>query len=68
MDHVLLIEDDTALGDSTAMLLHQGLSNVNVWRAKSAAEAVEVLARQDIQVVLLDLGLPDRTKPRWCHV
>jgi DNA-binding response OmpR family regulator len=53
----LLVEDE----DSIASLVRSYLEHdgFNVVRATNGAEAIEVLARRPVRVVLLDVGLPD---------
>lgn len=55
--NILIVEDD----DGMCILLKRLLQKVKaeVWRVETWTEMVQVLETQDIQVVLLDLGLPD---------
>jgi CheY-like chemotaxis protein/Skp family chaperone for outer membrane proteins len=54
---VLVVEDDVATGDSVASQL--GGDKFEVLRAMTAADALDILARERIRCIVLDLGLPD---------
>jgi CheY-like chemotaxis protein len=57
MSNVLVVEDDRAL----AQVFQQGLERVGfqVINVGSCAEALNTLMRQEIQIVILDMNLPD---------
>jgi DNA-binding NarL/FixJ family response regulator len=59
LTRILVVDDDEAFRDSvrTAILPHEGL--VLGAQAGSLAEARDVIARQNFDVALVDLGLPD---------
>jgi CheY-like chemotaxis protein/HPt (histidine-containing phosphotransfer) domain-containing protein len=54
---VLLVEDDRKLPEVLAVLLHD--SNIHLHHAPSVADAVAMLREKQIELVLLDLGLPE---------
>lgn len=54
---VLIVEDDVATREVLAELLAS--TNCDVLQAGSGAQALQILDRRDVEVVLLDLGLPD---------
>ncbi len=54
---LLLVEDDALIRDSVRLLL-EALGHT-VWLAGSGHEAIETLVETDIEIVVLDLGLPD---------
>lgn len=56
---VLLVEDDELLRDAFRMLLED--SGYDVIEAGSAADALRLVAEKNPAVVVLDLGLPDRS-------
>lgn len=55
MEKILLVEDDTGLRKQIRFSLEKDLS---VFEAKNRKEAVQILAENDIDIVVLDLGLP----------
>jgi len=55
---ILVIDDEPVLQDVLGTLL--GADGFEVHSAMSAAQGLEVLAEEDVDVVLLDLMLPDR--------
>jgi CheY-like chemotaxis protein len=55
---VLLVEDDNLLRDAFALLLED--AGYEVTTAGSVAAALDAIERRSHNVVLLDLGLPDR--------
>lgn len=57
MSHVLMIEDDVRLANMVAAYLRN--SGLEVTHAEDAAAGIAALKRGDIDVVLLDLMLPD---------
>lgn len=56
--HILLIEDDTKV----ALSLRKGLLEAGfiITTARTAADADMLVSKQSFQLILLDLGLPDR--------
>ncbi len=57
---VLIIEDNPAFVRLTSELLKEHKQNIfELISADSLAAALDILNKQDIQVILLDLGLPD---------
>jgi len=57
---ILLVEDDAVDARSLCAMLREQISaNIDVTRAESMGEAEERLAKNTIDVVVLDLGLPD---------
>lgn len=57
MIRILFVEDDFMIGESTHILLqHEGFE---VDWVCSGLQALDALARQDYQLILLDLGLPE---------
>ena len=54
---ILLVEDDSAVGDMLVDRL--GAKGYRVWRAESVAEAEAALERAEPNLVILDLMLPD---------
>ncbi|MDH2388963.1 response regulator transcription factor [Streptomyces sp. HNM0663] len=60
--HILLVEDDNRVADALTGSLRR--NGYEVWRAANAAEA---LAAPAADLVLLDLGLPDRDGIEVCR-
>ena len=58
---VLMIEDDPGDAFLVAELLREEAAPVDVRRAQSLAEGLELLRSEPFDCVLLDLGLPDAT-------
>jgi serine phosphatase RsbU (regulator of sigma subunit) len=58
---VLLVEDDEGDAFLVRELLLDAGSDIALTRARSLAEAAKLLPAEDIDCVLLDLGLPDAT-------
>jgi CheY-like chemotaxis protein len=56
---ILLVEDDAFLREAFALLLEE--AGYRVGQAGSAREALERVAAEPPDLVLLDLGLPDRS-------
>lgn len=56
---VLLVEDDELLRGSFALLLEE--SDYRVVQAGTARDALETVRRERPTLVILDLGLPDRS-------
>jgi DNA-binding NtrC family response regulator len=54
--HVLVVEDDEAIGDLLGDILDR---DYTVLRATGAEAALDILGRQQVDVVLLDYRLPD---------
>src|SRR5687767_11657850 len=54
---VLIVDDDAIVRETTAMVLED--EGHDVATASSGREALECLERRTVDVVLLDLGLPD---------
>jgi len=63
-DRILLIEDDTAIGRGLGQALEAQEYDVE-W-ATTGAEALTLAERDDHDLVLLDLGLPDMDGIRLC--
>jgi two-component system, sensor histidine kinase and response regulator len=55
--NLLLVEDDDAIRETTADLLQ--LCDFNVVTARSGREAAELLARQQVDIVVSDVVMPD---------
>src|SRR5438270_787792 len=55
--HVLLVEDDPSMPEILAALLHD--DNITVVSTKSGAEALRRAREEHLDLILLDLGLPD---------
>lgn len=55
---VLLVEDDASLGDGVCVGL--GQAGIAVTWVRYAREAIDALAANSFNVLILDLGLPDR--------
>ena len=55
MKNILLVEDDIALRKQVCFSLEK---NFNVFEAKNRRETIAVLKKNNIDIVLLDLGLP----------
>jgi len=53
--NILLVEDDIALRKQIRLCLEK---DFNVFEAKSTIEAIEIQKENDIDIVILDLGLP----------
>ena len=60
--HVLVVEDDRSIGEQ----LVRGLSRAGC-RVDLVGSAAAALAHVDVQLVLLDLGLPDGDGIELCH-
>lgn len=56
---ILLVEDDVMLREAFRLLLEE--SGYEVHEAGSAADALRTVAAENPALVLLDLGLPDRS-------
>ncbi len=54
--NILVVDDEKSMRDSMHMLLHQ---DYNVQLAKSGKEAIEIVNQQHIDLVLLDIRLPE---------
>jgi CheY-like chemotaxis protein len=57
--HVLIVEDDLYLRDAFRMMLED--AGYQVSEARSAAEAITAVEQHKPDLILLDLGLPDRS-------
>src|SRR5258706_8907591 len=55
--HVLLVEDDPSMPEILAALLHD--DNITVVSTKSGPEALRRAREEHLDLILLDLGLPD---------
>lgn len=57
---VLLVEDNPGDADLIRELLEEDPSNVlDIWRAERLRDALDLLGRQPIDAIILDLNLPD---------
>lgn len=65
MKRILLVEDDRFIGDLTTAKLSQ--DGIAILPASSAAEADALLAETKIDLIILDLGLPDRDGLEYLH-
>ena len=63
---LLIVEDDLPTAELTAALLQEGTA-VEIHRATSIADALEVLSGTVVDCVLLDVHLPDGTGPTAVH-
>ena len=59
MPSVLVVDDEAALRQTTVMLLTQGLPDITVLEASSGASCLAAVNTHAVDVVILDLGLPD---------
>lgn len=57
MDHILIVEDDVDLGQGLCLALQSADTGVTL--CSHIARARQTLHRQDFDLVLLDIGLPD---------
>ncbi|OPD23674.1 transcriptional regulator [Clostridium botulinum] len=64
MTKILLVEDDTALAIGVEYTLKQ--ENYEVKRAKNLKEAREILKEEELDLILLDLMLPDGSGYDFC--
>ena len=55
MKNILLVEDDTALRKQICFSLEK---DFNVFEAQNRKETIKILRENDVDIVLLDLGLP----------
>jgi len=78
VDRVLIVDDDRDLVRLLARMLESPVRHYDVRGAYSGEEALEMLARWQPDLILLDLGLPDmsgrqiirclRDDPRWSKI
>ena len=61
--HILLVEDSRSEGFITQRHLQRLDEELEVMRAMSLAEALDILEHSPIDAILLDLGLPDSDGP-----
>lgn len=57
MEKILILEDDTNLNNGIKLAL--GQTNYNFFQCKKISEAEEILQQESINLMLLDLNLPD---------
>lgn len=57
MINILIVEDDLALADVYKIALAK--ENYSVIHSDSCREAINILNKQDIELVILDMNLPD---------
>jgi CheY-like chemotaxis protein len=55
--HILLVEDNQAVREAFAILLEE--TGYRVSKAASGGEALEIAHREPLDLILMDLGLPD---------
>lgn len=58
---ILIVEDEQGIVDNVAYALNtEGFATA---ACKTGAEALKALARGNVDLIVLDIGLPDRTGP-----
>jgi len=57
--HILIVDDHTMLRESIAHFLEDVTDDVVVWQAESAKTAFTMLAKKKIDMIMLDLKMPD---------
>ncbi len=58
MKHVLLVDDNADSTDILAMVLSSCLTDVSFRKAENGKEAVEILQREPVDLILTDLKMP----------
>ena len=62
MENVLIIDDNVKFAEDLELLLK---SSYKIFRAENSFKGLEILKRNHISAVLLDLQLPDIPGLRW---
>jgi len=57
--NILLVDDHAMFRESMAIILNRLNSEFKVWQAEHGKQALEILDKQKMNLVLLDLSLPD---------
>lgn len=65
--HILLVDDDDALRETLAEQLEL-LEEFKTSRTRTGAEALECVRRSDVDLVILDVGLPDIDGREVCRL
>lgn len=60
MIHILLVDDHTLIREGLKQILSEQTDLVITAEASSGQQALEVVANQNFDIVLLDIGLPDQ--------
>ncbi|MCF0070612.1 response regulator transcription factor [Dyadobacter sp. CY261] len=59
MKHILLIDDHPVVRLATIVIIRDALPAVTSWEAENFSDAVRIVASQHLDLVLLDINLPD---------
>jgi two-component system, OmpR family, response regulator VicR len=65
MNNILLVEDDESLNRGISFKLSK--EGFSVFSAATVADAREIFVNNEVQLVLLDVGLPDGSGFDFCH-